>query len=165
MLSPKQLTRKECAPLYGTKPYHMCLRQSERLVCFASDHSNQPGSCSSADKKIHPKAAGSMFPPLSANQQKVASLPSFWTKCSEVRGQTNLCVAAYLLSGQALALFDSNIQSCSLSDSVQLHEHDAPQWGERILKIGLQANLQTTNMQNSCKSARDDRSCQLSPVK
>lgn len=79
MLSPKQLSSKECMPLYNTNPFHMCLRLTERLVCFTSDRSNQSGSCSSAEKKIHPKAAGSMFPPLPANQQKAALLPSFLT--------------------------------------------------------------------------------------
>lgn len=56
MLSPKQLSGKECVPLYDTNPHHMCLCLSERLVCFTSHRSNQPGSCSSALKKIHPKS-------------------------------------------------------------------------------------------------------------
>lgn len=61
MSSPKQLSSEECVPLYDTNTYHMCLRLSGRLACFASVCSNQSGSCSSAEKKIQPKLPGQCF--------------------------------------------------------------------------------------------------------
>lgn len=62
MLSPKQLSSKECMLLYDTNPHHVCLCLSERLVCFTSDRSNQSGSCSSAQRrKSVPKLLGQCF--------------------------------------------------------------------------------------------------------
>lgn len=62
MLSPKQLSSKECVPSYDTNPHHMCLRFRGRLVCFASHHSNESGSCSSAPRrKSVPKMPGQCF--------------------------------------------------------------------------------------------------------
>lgn len=44
MLSPKQLSGKECVSLFETNPHHVCLHWKERLVCFTSRGSNQSGS-------------------------------------------------------------------------------------------------------------------------